>query len=42
MPSGTIDITPPEMKSMPVAAKFMMCIECHNGAAGNDFAFFND
>jgi len=42
MPNGKIDVTPPEMKSMPVAGKFMMCIECHNDAGGNDFAFFND
>ncbi|MBI2478404.1 MAG: cytochrome P460 family protein [Planctomycetia bacterium] len=42
MPNGKIDVTPPEMKSMPVAGKFMMCIECHKGAGGNDFAFFND
>jgi len=42
MPDGKIAITPPEMKSMPVAGKFMTCIECHSGAGGNDFAFFND
>lgn len=41
-PDGKIATTPPEMKSMPVAGKFMMCIECHSGADGNDFAFFND
>ncbi|MBI1903710.1 MAG: cytochrome P460 family protein [Planctomycetia bacterium] len=42
MPDGKIDVTPPEMKSMPVAGKFKMCIECHSGAAGGDFLFFND
>lgn len=42
MPNGQIDKTPPEMKSMPIAGKFMMCTQCHSGAGGNDFAFFND
>ena len=42
MPDGKIAKTPPEMKSMPIAGKFKMCIECHSGAGGNDFAFFND
>ena len=42
MPNGKIAKTPPEMKSMPVAGKFNMCIECHSGADGDDFAFFND
>lgn len=42
MPNGKIARTPPEMKSMPIVGKFKMCIECHSGAGGNDFAFFND
>jgi hypothetical protein len=42
MPNGQIDKTPPEMKSMPIAGKFMMCTQCHSGAGGDDFAFFND
>jgi hypothetical protein len=42
MPNGKIARTPPEMKNMPIAGKFMKCIECHSGADGNDFAFFND
>jgi hypothetical protein len=42
MTDGTIVKTPPEMKSMPIAGKFTMCIECHSGADGDDFAFFND
>ena len=42
MPNGKIARTPPEMKNMPIAGKFMKCIECHGGADGNDFAFFND
>ena len=42
LPNGTIDVTPPEMKRMPVAGKFKMCIDCHSGAGGGDFAFFND
>jgi hypothetical protein len=42
MPTGKIAKTPPEMKSMPIAGKFKMCIECHSGAGGKDFAFFND
>jgi len=42
MPDGKIAKTPPEMKSMPIAGKFKMCIQCHAGADGNDFAFFND
>ena len=42
MPDGTIATTPPEMKSMPIAGRFKMCVECHSGAGGDDFAFFND
>jgi len=42
LPTGKIDTTPPEMKSMPVAGRFKMCIGCHNGAAGGDYAFLND
>jgi hypothetical protein len=42
MPGGEIAKTPPEMKSMPIAGKFNMCIKCHSGADGDDFAFFND
>ncbi len=41
-PSGQVEKTPPEMKSMPIAGKFMMCTQCHSGAGGGDFAFFND
>ncbi len=41
-PNGKIDKTPPEMKSMPIAGKFKMCIDCHSGAGGGDFAFLND
>ena len=29
-------------KQMPIAGKFKMCIDCHSGADGNDFVFFND
>ena len=42
MPNGQIAKTPPEMKSMPIAGRFKSCIECHSGADGDDFAFFND
>lgn len=42
MPDGKIDRTPPEMKSMPVAGRFQMCIDCHSGAGGDDFLFSND
>ena len=42
MPNGKIAKTPPELKSMPIAGKFMKCVECHSGAEGGDFAFFND
>ena len=42
MPDGKIARTPPEMKNMPIAGKFMKCIECHAGADGDDFAYFND
>jgi hypothetical protein len=42
LPDGNIAKTPPEMKSIPIAGKFNMCIDCHSGAGGNDFAFFND
>ena len=42
-PNGTVAKAPPEMRSMPLAGKPMGCIKCHGeGAAGNDFAFFND
>ena len=42
-PDGTVAKAPPEMRSMPLAGKPMGCIKCHGeGAAGNDFAFFND
>ena len=40
---GTVAKAPPEMKSMPLAGKPMGFIKCHGeGAAGKDFAFFND
>lgn len=42
LPNGRIDKMPPEMKSMPVAGKVRMCIDCHSGAGGGDFAFLND
>jgi hypothetical protein len=42
MPDGKIAKTPPEMKSMPIAGKVNMCIDCHTGAADNDFLYFND
>jgi len=42
LPNGKIATTPPEMKSMPVAGRFKMCIDCHSGAAGGDYAFLND
>lgn len=42
MPNGKIATTPPEMKSIPVAGRFKMCIDCHSGAAGGDHAFLND
>lgn len=41
-PDGKIATTPPEMKSMPIAGRFGMCIECHSAAGGDDFLFFND
>ncbi len=42
MPDGTVAETPPEMGSMPVAGRFPMCLECHSGAAGEDYVFAND
>lgn len=42
MPDGKIAKTPPEMKSMPIAGKVSMCIDCHTGAADDDFLYFND
>jgi len=42
MPNGQIAKTPPEMKSMPIAGKFSMCIQCHNEAGGNDHLYLND
>lgn len=41
-PDGTVDTTPPEMGSMPVAGRFPMCIDCHSSADGKDFAYVND
>ena len=42
-PDGSVAVAPPEMGSMRLAGKPMGCIKCHSdGAAGNDFAFFND
>jgi len=42
MPNGQIAKAPPEMKRMPIAGKVQMCIQCHSGADGDDFVFFND
>ncbi len=42
-PNGTVAVAPPEKGSMPLAGRPGGCIKCHGeGAAGNDFAFFND
>jgi len=42
-PDGTVAKAPPEMQSMPLAGRPGGCIKCHGeGAAGDDFAFFND
>jgi Cytochrome P460 len=41
-PDGTVAQAPPEMGSMPIAGKVGGCINCHSGAADDDFAFFND
>jgi hypothetical protein len=31
-----------QMAGMPVRGKVSMCLECHGGAGGGDFAFTND
>lgn len=31
-----------QMGGMPVGGKVSMCIDCHAGAGGGDFAFAND
>lgn len=42
MPNGQITRTAPDMKSMPVAGKFNMCIQCHSEADGDDYLYLND
>ena len=41
-PDGSVPLSPPEAGSMKLAGRVKGCIECHNGAGGGDFAFFND
>lgn len=41
-PDGTVATAPPEKGSARLSGKPKGCIECHGGAEGDDFAFFND
>jgi hypothetical protein len=41
-PTGEVDVKSTDAGSMRLAGKVKGCIECHEGADGNDFAFFND
>lgn len=40
--NGTVAKTPPDKGSMRLAGTPQGCIECHAGADGDDYAFFND
>lgn len=41
-PDGTVASTPPAKGSVNLSGRPKGCIDCHNNAEGNDFAFFND
>ncbi|MFQ5730493.1 MAG: cytochrome P460 family protein [Planctomycetaceae bacterium] len=41
-PDGTVARTPPDKGSKPIAGRFKSCINCHDGAAGDDYYFAND
>lgn len=41
-PDGSVPFAPPEAGSMKLAGRVKACIECHAGAGGSDFTFFND
>ncbi len=41
-PDGSVARTPAEQGRRPIAGRFASCIDCHSGAAGNDYAFVND
>jgi hypothetical protein len=41
-PDGSVAISSPEAGSMKLAGRVNACIECHAGAGGADFVFFND
>jgi len=41
-PNGQVDQKVSDAGSMKLAGKVGGCIECHSGARGDDFAFFND
>lgn len=41
-PDGTVAETPASMGSKKIMGKATNCIECHQGAEGNDLLFFND
>ena len=42
LPGGKVDVKATPTASMKLAGKPTGCIECHSGAEGGDFAFFND
>ena len=41
-PDGTVATMDTEMGKMKIAGKAKGCIECHSGADGDDYVFFND
>lgn len=41
-PDGSVAAKPTENGSMRLAGRVGGCIDCHSGADGGDFAFFND
>ena len=41
-PDGTVARTPPHKGNKPVRGRFASCIQCHDGADGEDFVFAND
>ena len=42
MPNGKVAEMDNPKRKMRIAGKAKGCIECHDGADGEDFAFFND
>ena len=42
LPNGKVAKTPPDKGSRPIVGRFQSCIDCHDGADGNDYTFAND